>query len=452
MKHATTLTNISKKLSEELLSDKELCDKLLWGNLYDFELEARSMCLDIFNNLMQIVLPVLSERVCQRHRLRYKKAGVKKYRCRMQTIELHTGYRVSVPDLYAKSVKADFSGKRHLLVSYWSIEANCSPLRLSQVSMSSVLSPSYHTANELMSSFGIHQSGSRVRKITQKFAQVCADHEVDLSLTNQESLANKRVVISIDGGRTRTRYYDQCEQATDLRKASYQTPWCEPKLFVIQTLGADGKIDSKSLPIYGVRFGERDILALLKSYLKRLGIEKATSIQLVADGALWIWNQLPALLEELGVEAKRVIETLDYAHAAGYVHKLVDSLPKKVSPTKKKEYRESFLSQLWKGDALGIVAECKKLFTRPSKEVKTWINYLKKHANRMQYHHFKANKQLCGSGIVESGIRRIISLRFKNPSTFWYKDNVESLFFLRAVCLSKRWNILIKNFVSFEYY
>ena len=68
----------------------------------------------------------------------------------------------------------------------------------------------------------------------------------------------------------------------------------------------------------------------------------------------------------------------------------------------------------------------------------------------MQYAHFKANKYLFGSGIVVSGIRRIINLRFKNPSTFWQKDKVEKLFFLRALCLSKRWEVFMQNFVQIE--
>lgn len=55
---------------------------------------------------------------------------------------------------------------------------------------------------------------------------------------------------------------------------------------------------------------------------------------------------------------------------------------------------------------------------------------------------------MCGSGIIESGIRRIINLRFKNASTFWKVDIVENLYFLRAVLLAKRWDLFINNLVK----
>ena len=55
---------------------------------------------------------------------------------------------------------------------------------------------------------------------------------------------------------------------------------------------------------------------------------------------------------------------------------------------------------------------------------------------------------MCGSGIIESGIRRIINLRFKNASTFWKKETVEKLYFFRAALLSKRWDIVMDNITT----
>ena len=60
----------------------------------------------------------------------------------------------------------------------------------------------------------------------------------------------------------------------------------------------------------------------------------------------------------------------------------------------------------------------------------------------------RQKKWPCGSGIVESAIRRVINLRFKSPSTFWNKANVEGLIFLRAVFLAGRWATLMQNLVT----
>ena len=52
-----------------------------------------------------------------------------------------------------------------------------------------------------------------------------------------------------------------------------------------------------------------------------------------------------------------------------------------------------------------------------------------KHQNKTQYADYQKNKLMCGSGIIESGIRRMINLKFKSPGIFWYEENVENLFF-----------------------
>jgi hypothetical protein len=320
--------------------------------------------------------------------------------------------------------------------------------------MCSALCPSYDIGNELIKNFGAVQGVSRVRKITQNLSAWCAPREVDLGLAKGETLAGKRVILSIDGGRTRTKCNKPSADAggpPDRRKLGYETPWCEPKLFVIQILDDNGDVSRTNLPIYGVRFGEEDVLGLLREYLQNLDIALAKSIQIVADGAPWIWNTMKPLLLSLGVPEGVIVETLDYAHASGYVNKIIAKLPDHTSGTRKNKLLKQFLSWLWEGKSLQIVKRCKTLFRSPCQELQRWINYLEKHAERTQYAHFKQNKYQCGSGIVESGIRRIINLRFKNPSTFWHKENVENLFFLRALCLSKRWGIFIQNYITIEY-
>ena len=63
----------------------------------------------------------------------------------------------------------------------------------------------------------------------------------------------------------------------------------------------------------------------------------------------------------------------------------------------------------------------------------------------MQYKEFRKQKLLCGSGAVESAIRRIINLRFKNVSSFWLEKHLDLLCFLRATFLSGRWSIFLNN-------
>lgn len=51
----------------------------------------------------------------------------------------------------------------------------------------------------------------------------------------------------------------------------------------------------------------------------------------------------------------------------------------------------------------------------------------------------------CGSGCVESAIRRVINLRLKAPGSFWTPEMAECFLFLRSQLLSGRWDTFIDN-------
>ena len=123
-------------------------------------------------------------------------------------------------------------------------------------------------------------------------------------------------------------------------------------------------------------------------------------------------------------------------------------MPKSIKPVTKKAFLKQFKAWLWDGESAKITAVCKDIFIRPSKLIKRYMNYLEKHQVRMQYTEYEEKGLMCGSGIIESAIRRIINLRFKNASTFWKKERVEKLYFLRAALLSKRWDLVMNNLAN----
>ena len=171
----------------------------------------------------------------------------------------------------------------------------------------------------------------------------------------------------------------------------------------------------------------------------------------MADGASWIWLNIKKILLELGVESAKIVETLDYCHAISYVNTLIKAMPKDekgdilTTTWNEKTCLKQAKEWAWNGKIAEFVSLSKRLFPNPNQEINQAINYLDKHKNRMQYADYQKNKLLCGSGIIESAIRRIINLRFKNASTFWDKQTVEKLFLFRAVLVSNRWEIFIKN-------
>ena len=63
----------------------------------------------------------------------------------------------------------------------------------------------------------------------------------------------------------------------------------------------------------------------------------------------------------------------------------------------------------------------------------------------MQYAKFKKAGIICGSGCVESAIRRVINLRLKAPGSFWKLENAENFLFLRGQFISGRFGIFMHN-------
>lgn len=102
-------------------------------------------------------------------------------------------------------------------------------------------------------------------------------------------------------------------------------------------------------------------------------------------------------------------EPVDYTHAKQNLNEIIGKIPKKYN--KRDKIEKKWKKLLWEGDIDGIyLSICNILKGKKKKEgIKKWRNYFHKNKIRMQYQHFRANHILCGSGCVESAIRRVIN-------------------------------------------
>jgi hypothetical protein len=445
MSPPTTITKIADYIEKLVLTEEiNLVDKLKEGNFQEFEQYISQAMTMIQNQLSESIIKKASEELYAPLVESAREAGCRRIEKRTLRFRLSTGYSINVPSPYIKTIPKDWTGTRHLLEAHWKIIEGASPGLYDRVGFYTALSPSYEMSHLALAKAGTSVSKSSVRDISNRLATHCYQYgEEKLMLKPGETLAGKRVLISLDGGRTRMRHYNGKKNKDN--HAKYDTDWSEPKMFVIDVLDEDGQPDGYCLPIYGCRFSDEDVLGLLERYMKALEIEKAKSVQVIADGATWIWNNLKPLLMRMGVSKMNITETLDYYHASHYVHQIVDNMPARITAKKREDYLVQFKEWLWNGQSKLIVDECRKLFKRPSQLVTRWINYIEKHQDKTQYTTYEKQKLMCGSGIIESGIRRIINLRFKNAATFWDKNTVEKLYCLRAALLSKRWDTFIRN-------
>ncbi len=114
------------------------------------------------------------------------------------------------------------------------------------------------------------------------------ENDNHLSSVDAESIEDRKIVVSSDGGRGRIRT-NKPGPKTRKGRHRYKTDWKEPKLLIIYITDEDGKLDKKFSPyIDGTLNGPDAIFAMLKHYLTRIGVTSADKVLFVSDGALWI--------------------------------------------------------------------------------------------------------------------------------------------------------------------
>ena len=258
------------------------------------------------------------------------------------------------------------------------------------------------------------------------------------------SLKGRRVVISTDGGRVRIRQ-DKRGRRSKKGRRRYRTDWREPKLLVIYVVDEEGKIEREFAPVLdGTLKGPDAVFQLIEFYLRELGIDQATKVLFIADGAKWIWNRVGALFKRLGLSDDQCLELVDFYHVVEHLNTLA-SLKKNWSKKQKRGWITRQTNRLKKGEVESFVEKVKEFCQ--GKRGKDWRrerDYLLRNASagRLNYGDARQHHLPIGSGIVESTVRRVLNLRMKGASIFWTKDHAEDILLLRAYYKSRHWQTL----------
>lgn len=259
---------------------------------------------------------------------------------------------------------------------------------------------------------------------------------------NQENLAGKRVVVSTDGGRIRLREKKRGPK-TAKKRTRYKGAWREPKLFIIYVVDDEGRQSHSFAPLIDGAVGGPDTLfAMLEHYLLALNIQAADQLLFVSDGATWIWNRVPGLVEALGLASHNVHLLIDFYHAVQHLNKAA-SARTGWTAKKRKRWLNKQRKRLIRGEVDQVIEAIRPLCKgRNSRKIRAQLNYFIKHQKHMAYAHVKNLKLPIGSGAMESAIRRVVNLRLKGPSIFWCKPNAEAMLLLRAFYKTGRWQQL----------
>jgi DNA polymerase-3 subunit epsilon len=142
------------------------------------------------------------------------------------------------------------------------------------------------------------------------------------------------------------------------------------------------------------------------------------------------------------------VQIVDWAHAAG---KLMPSAKVGIQePKQQQRWFKSMRTLLKQGEISKIITALQD-FKQDQDDhdvIRTAINYFQTHETRMQYDKFRAEGLPIGSGVIESGVRRIVNLRLKGASISWSPENAETILYLRCQVKSGQWVPFVKSVLT----
>lgn len=306
---------------------------------------------------------------------------------------------------------------------------------------------SFDETQDALARRGVRRDRKAIRRVVHIVSQRALNYQKRLAENTSHpkfpawDLRGKRIGICIDGGRVRTRVRKPGRRRKSGGK-SYKTDWKEPRVIVIYELDGKGRKRRRGYVRYDATIATADdTFARLASILRELGANLAIQWVIGGDGAKWIWkDRVAKLIELLGYDPARVVEFVDFYHAVEYLTEFAE-LRSDWDDKERKQWIRRVKRSLKKGNVERILEEMRPYCVgRNAKKLKKVVRRFELNKERMRYAHFRKMGLPCGSGVVESAVRRIVNLRLKGAGIFWDVQNAEGLLHLRARYLSGDWD------------
>ena len=291
------------------------------------------------------------------------------------------------------------------------------------------------TQEELEMLWGVSLSKTTIREMTIHYGQIGEKVVMKEIKEIQEGKEVERcvevadqMVMSIDGGMILTTTGE----------------WREVKTMAVGQFEArfnkkEGQIKAKTDQIsYFSRIEEAAQFCESSIYeWHKRGMDKASQIVAVNDGAIWIQHMIDYHCPE-------AIRVIDFAHALEYVAKIGRLIYGAESDTFKTWYSKM-------SKQLGTKPPSRTLndlrFLRKSHQnhpqfddIDLAIRYLETREEMIDYAHFRHKGVPIGSGIVESAHRLVVHRRMKQAGMRWAVENINPMLVLRNALCNRRWS------------
>ncbi len=397
----------------------------------------------------------------------YREKGYRVHsRKRSTTIQLYGSRTVSVETVYMLPRRKNKKGRKrkvgrrgkqgkgiYPILKMLGIAHQASPALQSETALSALNNP-FTEATENLQRHGIDISEKRVRTISEKLGSTALENrEAELTqfengtLAQGDTFAGVRVVVSIDGGRIRTRLKKRGRKKKGQKRQGFHTDWKEPKLFTLYTLDKNGKKQNKDTRNFcdGTLEGRDKIKRLLKMTFHKTGIARAESITFISDGAPWIWKIIDEITREMQIDQEKVDKVFDFYHATEHLWKIIEALPKLTTKQRERLFR-SCRRQLKEGKIDSLIEFLGRKANRNNEAFKE-LRYFHGNEDKCRYDTFIMKNIPIGSGAVESAMRRIVNLRLKGAGMFWLQKNAEAFLHLRCQLKTRKWKQFFSNHI-----
>jgi hypothetical protein len=376
------------------------------------------------------------------------------------------GVRLALTVRYLSTDRSDAPGRRRRVgrrgekgggcypaLERLGIRERTSPALAGEVARQAVRCSSFEEAAEALGERGVAIDATGVKRLVGVVGDE-ALRQRDLRLAAalegrvlSDELAGKRIVVSIDGGRLRTRKYRRRARGKNGGRR-FEAPWREPKLVVVYVIDDKGRKVRSLRPLYEGTLGDADaVFELVVAELLLRGAARAEEIVVVADGALWIWNRVAELPTALGLAPEKVVPVADFYHAVEHLTDFAE-LCSGWTEKGRAKWLKQMRRRLERGHVDAVVEGLRKLCTgRNAKKLSTQAAYFAERRELMRYDRFLAAGMPIGSGAIESAVRRVVNLRLKGPGMFWTERTAEAMVHLRAYLKAGRWDELMQRVV-----
>lgn len=323
-----------------------------------------------------------------------------------------------------------------MLLGIYGYRPRVTPALANDIVMMVAAMGSMEEAKVWLAKQGIACSVNGIRTLTYQYTARARSAQQTSASCVDESVAGRRIVVSVDGGRLRVRRNKRGPK-TKKGRHHYHTNWREPKLLIIYVLDDKGNMDHAWTPIIDGLLKHHGrapdaIFGLIRYYLSNLDIDQADRVMFVADGAHWIWRRVAPLFTSLGLRDDQVVELVDFYHAVEHLAKVAD-LRRGWTKTQRRKWISKQRKRLLKGKTELVIQAVDELCKgRLSDKIRTERNYFHNNISRMNYQQVKQELLPIGSGAMESAVRRVINLRLKGAGIFWHENSANALLMLRS--------------------